>query len=386
MDDSDTNEEREISTGSDDVDDDELQPAVISPTKAGPKQTTSVAEDVISKRGNFGRFAKEWFSKRGWTVDQRRNLGMTTSEAEISNPQGSEGEQTPPKNPLDDSEAEKANVLNTKGKNAEEVTGALLPKLLKTTQLYFGTSRSFYFSYDYDLTRSFLDHDSSFSELPLYQKADPLYFWNRNITQPFIDAGQTSLVLPLLQGFIGQKTFQMDTDPPKPILGLDGAAEKTSMEMVDMSPRMSQDGGIMASVDGPPGLSRGRSKSPRRRETMKYFSLTLISRRSVKRAGLRYLRRGVDDDGHTANSVETEQILSDSEWRPSSKIHSFVQLREAYQFSFHNHHTRSNRSRRSSILQRQTTKHLPNTSQTSPRDMDESRSPHWSRSMDQKQS
>jgi hypothetical protein len=39
------------------------------------------------------------------------------------------------------------------------------------------------------------------------------------------------------------------------------------------------------------------------------FEFTLISRRSRERSGLRYQRRGIDEDGHTANFVETEQLL-----------------------------------------------------------------------------
>jgi len=38
--------------------------------------------------------------------------------------------------------------------------------------------------------------------------------------------------------------------------------------------------------------------------------VTLVSRRSTKRAGLRYLKRGIDDNGDVANFVETELILS----------------------------------------------------------------------------
>lgn len=60
----------------------------------------------------------------------------------------------------------------------------------------------------------------------------------------------------------------------------------------------------------------------------KDFLLTLISRRSIKRAGLRYLRRGIDDEGSTANSVETEQVLSSPTWNTSQdKIFSFTQFR-----------------------------------------------------------
>jgi hypothetical protein len=35
----------------------------------------------------------------------------------------------------------------------------------------------------------------------------------------------------------------------------------------------------------------------------------IISRRSRERAGLRYQRRGIDDDAHVANFVETEAIV-----------------------------------------------------------------------------
>jgi len=59
------------------------------------------------------------------------------------------------------------------------------------------------------------------------------------------------------------------------------------------------------------------------------FLLTLISRRSVKRAGLRYLRRGIDEEGNVANAVETEQILSAVDWDTDNecKIYSFLQCR-----------------------------------------------------------
>lgn len=40
------------------------------------------------------------------------------------------------------------------------------------------------------------------------------------------------------------------------------------------------------------------------------LDLIIISRRSTERPGLRYQRRGIDDAGHVANSVETEFIIS----------------------------------------------------------------------------
>lgn len=50
--------------------------------------------------------------------------------------------------------------------------------------------------------------------------------------------------------------------------------------------------------------------------------LVLISRRSTGRAGVRYLRRGVDNNGDCANWVETEQLLI-----TENKVGSFVILR-----------------------------------------------------------
>lgn len=41
----------------------------------------------------------------------------------------------------------------------------------------------------------------------------------------------------------------------------------------------------------------------------------------------RFMRRGVNEGGHTANSVETEQILSDPSWSANAKIYSYTGIR-----------------------------------------------------------
>ncbi|PYH47280.1 SacI domain and endonuclease/exonuclease/phosphatase family protein [Aspergillus saccharolyticus JOP 1030-1] len=51
--------------------------------------------------------------------------------------------------------------------------------------------------------------------------------------------------------------------------------------------------------------------------------LTIISRQSSRRAGTRFNSRGIDDDGHVANFVETETIL----WVAPHITFSYVQLR-----------------------------------------------------------
>jgi hypothetical protein len=316
MDESDTeDDEGELSTGAnDDVEDEHVE----TPAEQGPlsplehKRTSRVAEDVMARKGGYGRFARNWFSRKGWTVGQRRNLGMSVSGAETEGETTGSTSMVSPGSAANKEEVPPAS--NVESAKEKDIAESLLPKLLRTTQILFG-SRNFFFSYDYDITRTFANPRTTSSELPLYTEVDPLFFWNRNLIQPFVSAGQTSLVLPLLQGFVEQVSFQMDTDPPNP--GLDGAG-KSSMEMTDFS----AGGAVDPSTDSEP--KRGSRSS---RNTEKSFLLTLISRRSVKRAGLRYLRRGVDEEGDTANSVETEQILSDVDWTPSSKIHSFVQIR-----------------------------------------------------------
>jgi len=54
-----------------------------------------------------------------------------------------------------------------------------------------------------------------------------------------------------------------------------------------------------------------------------FVNFVLVSRRHRKRAGLRYTKRGSDFQGHTANYVETEQIVLS----PTGKVSAFVQTR-----------------------------------------------------------
>jgi hypothetical protein len=190
----------------------------------------------------------------------------------------------------------------------------LLPKLLRTAQVLFGSSRSFYFSYDFDLTRSL--HERSVpqdTETPLHNQVDEVFFWNRNLLQPFTSSGQDCLALPLMQGFVGQKTFIVDNQPPQ-----SDDKGKDSVELSDLSPTKEH--------SEFPGFGSSRASIDLRSSERKYL-ITVISRRSTKRAGLRYLRRGIDQDGFVANMVETEQLLSTTTWDPSSNVYSFLQVR-----------------------------------------------------------
>lgn len=292
-------------------------------TRPSPSPRNSIAEDVITRRGSYGRFAQRWFSRTGWATDQKRNMGLSTAaKAEQGDQKGDQKPELQPAaeqvQPLPEGNADDQNPAEDASKGAIAAAkvaadqdpgipaaGGLLPKLLRTTQILFGSSHSYYFSYDHDITRSCANARVPEAPLfPLHAHVDPQYFWNRNIIRPLVDAGADALALPLMQGFIGQRSFTVDSHPPQ----VDDGGAKDSVEMNPISP----------SEEKPEG-----SLIP----SQKQFDITIISRRSVKRAGLRYLRRGVDDDGYPANNVESEQILSPSVLDENSKVYSFVQIR-----------------------------------------------------------
>jgi hypothetical protein len=291
-------------------------------TRPSLSQRNSVAEDVISRRGSYGQFAQKWFSRSGWTMAQKRNMGLTAAEKaeqkdnDDQKPElQSAAEQVQPVpegNTGDQSSAEdtsKSAVAAAKVAADQDpkipAAGGLLPKLLRTTQILFGSSHSYYFSYDHDITRSCANPRVPEVPLfPMHNHVDPQYFWNRNVIRPFIEAGADALALPLMQGFIGQRTFTVDSHPPQ----VDDAGAKSSLEMSAISPTEEKGEGALI-------------------PSQKQYDLTVISRRSVKRAGLRYCRRGVDEEGYPANNVETEQILSPSVLDENSKVCSFVQIR-----------------------------------------------------------
>ncbi|KAI1495042.1 SacI homology domain-containing protein [Biscogniauxia mediterranea] len=281
-----------------------------TPESAGER--SSIAEDVIRRRGSYGRFAQRWFSNKGWMMDQKRNLGLSGARTDESDDAAHIT-----RNNKDNSSSSDRALSNTVIQENASVPPSpsagesLLPKLLRMSHIWFGTSRSFFFSYDLDITRSVASRPTLSSNVPLYKSVDPLYFWNQTLLSPFYASGEDSILLPVMQGFVGQRSFVVDRQPPQ----VD--SQQDSLEMSDMTPAAEAD----------TGTPTGERKSVDLRPSEKKYMISVISRRSVKRAGLRYLRRGIDDEGYTANSVETEQILSTPSWDPSSKIYSFVQIR-----------------------------------------------------------
>lgn len=121
--------------------------------------------------------------------------------------------------------------------------------------------------------------------VPLWRRTDRRFFWNEGLARDFIELGLHGYVLPILQGYVQASQFTVPI-PPSPV------DEAKLLEPPAPVP-----------VD-----------------------IVLISRRSKDRAGLRYQRRGIDDEGHVANFVETEMLVR-AKVGGKVSMFSFVQTR-----------------------------------------------------------
>lgn len=115
--------------------------------------------------------------------------------------------------------------------------------------------------------------------LPLWRRVDRQFWWNEWLSKPFIDAGLHSYVLPIMQGHYQITRIPI---PREPVLH-----EVGSVAVADY---------------------------------------IVISRRSRERAGLRYQRRGVDEDACVANWVESESVMR-VEREGGVNVFSYVQVR-----------------------------------------------------------
>ena len=149
-----------------------------------PRRNTSVAEDVIGKKGQYGRFAERWFSRKGWSMDRKRMQGMSADDQGKDKPvalpdskssNSSSGAVVKSMLNVDEALPNKDQTpkdqLENKHSEGSNVTDTLLPKLLRTTKLLL-CSNSFYFSYDYDISRRWGTQETRNTDLPLFKSFD----------------------------------------------------------------------------------------------------------------------------------------------------------------------------------------------------------------------
>ncbi|KAG8719790.1 hypothetical protein FRC09_010619, partial [Ceratobasidium sp. 395] len=105
------------------------------------------------------------------------------------------------------------------------------------------------------------------------------FWWNEVLAAPFVEAGAHAYVVPILQGHFQSASFHVGEGEQN--------ADGTDAQVVEYA---------------------------------------IISRRSRDRAGLRYQRRGIDEDSNVANFVETEGLLRVERFG-SDNVFSYVQIR-----------------------------------------------------------
>ncbi|XP_067908995.1 phosphatidylinositide phosphatase SAC2 isoform X1 [Heterodontus francisci] len=161
-------------------------------------------------------------------------------------------------------------------KEKERLERRLLEELIKM----FMDSDSFYYSLTYDLTNSVQRLSASEKKgESVWQRVDDRFFWNKHMINDLIkvnDPNADFWIVPIIQGFVQIEelvvNYNESSDDEK------SSPETPSQEQCvdDIHPR---------------------------------FLVAIISRRSRHRAGMRYKRRGVDENGNVANYVETEQLI-----------------------------------------------------------------------------
>lgn len=141
-------------------------------------------------------------------------------------------------------------------------------ELLHAVRTHVLGCRSLYFSYEHDLTHTAQRIATRVQRAqPLWRRAEPRFFFNRAVSEPLIGARADRWALPLVQGYVHHHE----------------------------------------------GVLNGRA-----------FDVLTISRRSSRRAGVRFHQRGLGRGGcgEVSHFAETEQLLC-----CNGKLHSHVQLR-----------------------------------------------------------
>lgn len=147
-----------------------------SPPQSRPD--TSIAQDVFVKRGQFARVASQWFSRQGWGIGKATGMPQAVAApadktAELADEPATvvptEGDH---QIAISESVTEKPAATPTESPDLTPVA-AMIPKILRVSRLLLASSRSFFFSYDMDLTRNMASL-GGIPQAPIKGKIDPL--------------------------------------------------------------------------------------------------------------------------------------------------------------------------------------------------------------------
>ena len=140
--------------------------------KAPRRGSSNVVQDVIGRKGQYGRFAERWFSRKGWTAERRRAQGMSVDDQEFPLDPSTRPNKVIQAHHTSKTSAPRAQATDPSDQSAAN-TYTLLPKLLRTTHLLL-SSQSFFFSYDMDVTQRLGTQEGTRADVPLHKIVDQL--------------------------------------------------------------------------------------------------------------------------------------------------------------------------------------------------------------------
>ncbi|KAG2194611.1 hypothetical protein INT46_009597 [Mucor plumbeus] len=214
----------------------------------------------LTQSNSFLTRIKKTFAKKKSNPD----LSLLDEDTLIDQPQvldvvKKEQDLLVPSNSSSISQNSSASTISTTSFEDNDEEDALEQRLIRQVTEMFSKSM-FLYSNTCDITNSFqrsLDKSQenpeyNDSKIPLWKKVDKRFWWNEHLSRDFVTQELDEWVVPVMQGTLQIEPCQID--------GYD-------------------------------------------------FDFVLISRRSRERAGMRYQRRGINEDGQVANFVETEQSV-----------------------------------------------------------------------------
>ena len=160
--------------------------------KGDTTATTNIAENVFARRGPFGKFASQWLTKKGLGLPGMRTPSrvpeatpepdLAINSASIQRSTANSTTQETNSRQIDSPTLEHAPESRPSGQDEDvasarerENTLPLLSKLLQSTRLIL-SSRSFYFSYDFNITRRMGDPRMLPSKPLLHEDIEPLVY------------------------------------------------------------------------------------------------------------------------------------------------------------------------------------------------------------------
>ncbi|KAJ2746186.1 hypothetical protein GGI20_001541 [Coemansia sp. BCRC 34301] len=250
-------------------------PAAVASTSATPEPVPQV-NDSSTNSTTMASASLGWISPQFTKLFGRSRATSTSSSKGVApssaGPLDSSSDKLNEDQPGGPSHAESESAKQ--GSSMRRMEDRVLDEMLRL----FGDT-GMLFSYSYDLTRALQGkegHALDSAGVPLALTADADYWFNHHLQQPLLVSGAIEWAVPLVQGSIQ-----------------------------------------MAMCEVPRGAS---------------FKVCVLSRRNRQRIGMRYERRGANEQGHVANFVETEQILTVAASGQQTHYTSFVQTRGSIPF------------------------------------------------------